>query len=138
MKGFALQGWFWSGLMVQLLLLVPRARAGEASIWEANAKRPVPVGAKVTLELDRREYFLGENVLIHFILENAGDRPFEADFGGDYRGATRHLRFKVTATDESGHVAEDPDTSEWCCGGLGGGRKLNPTDKFTQSLPLID
>src|SRR6266436_8268964 len=136
MKSFALQPCLWSGLMVQFLLLVPPARAGEASLWEANAKQPVPIGAKVTLELDRREYFLGENVLVHFILENTGDQPFEADFGGDYRGATRHLRFKVTAADESGHLAEDPDPSEWSGGGFGGARKLNPGDKFTESLPL--
>ena len=49
----------------------------------------MPVGARVTLEVDRPEYFLGENVLVHFILENTGSQPFEADFGGDYRGTTR-------------------------------------------------
>jgi hypothetical protein len=64
-------------------------------MWEANANKPVPIGAKVTLELDRPEYFLGENVLVHFILKNTSDEPFEADLGGDYRGATRHLRFQV-------------------------------------------
>ena len=106
-------------------------------MWESNASKPVPPGARVKLEVDRHEYFLGENVLVHFILENAGDLPFEVDFGGDYRGATRHLRFKVTATDDAGRVAEDPDPSEMCFGGLGGGRKLIPGDKFTQSLPLM-
>jgi len=106
-------------------------------MWEANAKNPVPAGAKVTIECDRQEYFLGENVLLHFTLENKSDQPFEADFGGDYRGATRALRFKVTATDESGRVAEDPDPSEFCGGGFGGSRKLNPGEKFTQSLPLM-
>jgi hypothetical protein len=45
----------------------------------------VPDGAKVTLQCDKKEYFLGENVLVHFILENISDKPFEADFGGDYR-----------------------------------------------------
>jgi hypothetical protein len=123
--------------VLQVLLAVSRGSAGEPSMWESNASKPVPPGARVKLEVDRHEYFLGENVLVHFILENAGDLPFEVDFGGDYRGATRHLRFKVTATDDAGRVAEDPDPSEMCFGGLGGGRKLIPGDKFTQSLPLM-
>jgi hypothetical protein len=123
--------------MLQALLAVSQGSSGEPSMWESNASKPVPLGARVKLEVDRREYFLGENVLVHFILENTSDQPFEADFGGDYRGATRHLRFKVTATDEAGRVAEDPDPSEMCFGGLGGGRKLNPGDIFTQSLPLM-
>jgi len=106
-------------------------------MWEASAKNPVPAGAKVSVVCDRQEYFLGENVLLHFTLENTNDQPFEADFGGDYRGATRALRFKVTATDESGRMADDPDTSEFCGGGFGGPRKFNPGDKFVQSLPLM-
>lgn len=106
-------------------------------MWEANAKNPVPGGAKVTIKCDKKEYFLGENVLLHFTLENTGNNPFEADFGGDYRGATRALRFKVTVTDESGRIADDPDTSEFCGGGFGGPRKFNPGDKFVQSLPLM-
>src|SRR6185503_20035093 len=91
--------------------------AGELSMWEASAKNPVPAGAKASIECDRQEFFLGENVLLHFTLENESNKPFEADFGGDYRGATRHLRFKVMAIDESGRMAEDPDTSEFCGGG---------------------
>ncbi len=128
---------FGSALTLHVLLVASRADAAELSLWEANAKWPVPPDAKVTLEVDRNDFFLGENVLVHFILQNKGNRPFEADFGGDYRGATRALRFKVTARDESGRAAEDPDPSQFCGGGFGGPRKLNPGEKFTQSLPLI-
>jgi hypothetical protein len=110
--------------------------AGELSMREASAKNPVPAGAKVSIDCDRQEFFLGENVLLHFTLENESDRVFEADFGGDYRGASRHLRFKVTAIDGSGRLAEDPDASEFSGGGLGGSRKFNPGERFTQSLPL--
>lgn len=123
--------------MLQVSQLVSQARAGETSTWEANATQPVPEGASVKLEVDRQEYLLGENVLVHFILKNTGDQPFKADFGGDYRGATRHLRFKVTATDAAGRVAEDPDPSGMCFGGLEGSRELAPGDTFTQSLPLM-
>jgi hypothetical protein len=118
-------------------LMFSSARAGEPSMWEANANLPVPAGAKVSIQCDKHQYFLGENVLLHFILENASDKPFEADFGGDYRGATRHLRFKLTGIDEAGRLAEDPNTSEFCGGGFGGPRTLKPGEKFTQSLPLM-
>jgi len=53
---------------------------------------PVPEGAKVTLEFDRQEYFIGENVLIHFIVKNVGKRPFVVDQGGDY-SEHRQVRF---------------------------------------------
>ena len=132
------------GLLVILsllsLALIPCAlpvHAGDESMWAGNATQPVPEGAKVTLEFDRLDYFLGENVLMHFVLQNTGDTPFEASWGGDYRGASRHLRFKVTATDEAGQAAEDPDPSTMCMGGLGGPKTLKPGEKFTTSLPLM-
>lgn len=123
--------------LVALISCAGYVRADDGAIWAGSATQPVPKGAKVTLELDRSDYFLGENVLVHFVLENTGDKPFEASWGGDYRGASRHLRFKVTATDEAGQVAEDPDPCQSCFGGLGGPQTLLPGEKFTRSLPLI-
>lgn len=107
------------------------------SMWFGEATQPVPEGAKVRLELDRPECLLGENVLVHFVLQNTGDTPFEASWGGDYRGASRHLRFKVTATDEAGQATEDPDPAPMCMGGLGGSTTLGPGESFTTSLPLM-
>jgi hypothetical protein len=106
-------------------------------VGAANATQLVPVGAKVTLEVDHQEYFIGENVIVHFILENVGNQPFEVEFGGDYRFASRSTRFKVTATNQQGKAAEDPDPSPFSGGGLLNRRKLNPGEKFTQSLPLM-
>ena len=132
------------GLLVILSLLslalipcVLPVHAGYESMWAGNATQPVPEGAKVTLEFDRPDYFLGENVLVHFVLQNTGDTPFEASWGGDDRGASRHLRFKVTATDEAGQAAEDPDPAHKCWGGRGGPKTLKPGEKFTTSLPLM-
>jgi len=124
-------------LLALLFWAIPAAHADEAAMWAANATRPVPAGAKVTLELDRSTYFLGENVLVHFILRNTGDTPFVASWGGDYRGASRQLRFTVTATDEAGKVVEDPDPSPRCMGGFGGPRILKPGEKSVSSLPLM-
>ena len=73
-----------------------------------RGKEEVPKNAKVTLSCDREAYWLGENVLVHLKLENTGGAPFRAEFGHDYRGAPRALRFKVTATDQDGKEAADP------------------------------
>ena len=70
--------------------------------------------------MDRKEYLLGENVLLHLVLEN-GEMPFEIDCGGNYRDSNaRALRFHVTATDSEGRVAEDPDLTQMNMGGMGG------------------
>ena len=114
---------------------VSQAEADE--VWGRSGDKPVPDGAKVTLETDRQEFFLGENILVHFILENTGTQPFDADFGGDYRGSSRYLRFKVTATDEAGNLVEDPDPNPMCFGGICGPRTLKPGEKLIQSLPLM-
>ena len=110
---------------------------GEMNRWASHAANPVPDGAKVTLRTDRNEYFLGEDVTLVFILENTGNEPFSAEFGGDYRGSSRSLRFIVTATDEAGQLAEDPDRSKMCLGGLMGPREIKPGTNYTQSLPLM-
>jgi hypothetical protein len=100
-------------------------------------KGPVPEGARVTLAVDQPAFFLGENVLIHWTLENNGTEPFEFGMGGDYRGSTRALRFTVTATDAKGKVAEDPDKEHLNFGGLMGYNKLAPGEKKTESLALM-
>ncbi|MCY3021954.1 MAG: hypothetical protein NTW87_23325, partial [Planctomycetota bacterium] len=86
----------------------------------AEEKPPIPESARVTIGFDRTECFLGENVLVHFTVENAGTSEFKVATGGDYRGAPRHLRFKVTATAQDGTVAADPHPNPMCFGGLGG------------------
>lgn len=100
-------------------------------------KGPVPEGARVTLAVDQPTFLLGENVLIHWTLENTGTEPFEFGMGGDYRGSTRALRFTVTATDAAGKMAEDPDKTHQNFGGLMWTNKLAPGEKKTESLALM-
>ncbi len=90
---------------------------------------PVPAGARVSIELDKNEYFLGENVLLHFCIENSGKEPFQIDLGGDYRGASRHLRFNVKALDAAGKLCDDPDPSGFCMGGLSHSPTVEPGQK---------
>jgi len=101
-----------------------------------GGKPPVPPGARVVLELDKTEFFLGENVLVHYRLENLGKAPFQVEYGGDYRFASRHLRFQVTATGPDGKAVDDPDPSGFYMGGLGGTFEVKPGESYVQSLPL--
>ena len=103
----------------------------------AAVQEPVPEGARLSLELDRYDYVLGENVLVHLVVENVGTKPFSIDLGGDYRGATRHLRFKVTATDAQGKEVPDPNPSQPCFGGMGHRPVIKPGEKHYESLPLL-
>jgi len=104
--------------------------------FKVDGNNPVPKGAKVSLELDKDGYFLGEPVLLHFCLKNTGEGPFSFTFGGDYRGSTRSLRFKVKVTDENGKVMPDPDVFQDTFGGIGGTLDLKPHEEWCESLPL--
>jgi len=94
--------------------------------------------AKLRLVLDKPEYFLGENILLHYGLTNGGEKPLTISWGGDGRtpGANRPLRFKVVATDAEGNRVEDPFPSVMNFGGFGGDRELEPGQTFWQSLAL--
>ncbi len=113
------------------------ARAGPAPterVWKTFA--PVPEGARVTLAVDRERWYLGETVLVHYAIENVGQEPIAFDFGSDYRFAYRELRYRVTAQDEKGAFADDPDPSGYCEGGKGGRHTLKPGERWERSLPL--
>jgi hypothetical protein len=97
----------------------------------------VPAGAKVTLELTQTEYMLGEPIDVKFVVENVGKGIFPIEHGGDYRGASRHLRFHVAAYDEQGKLVEDPDPSGFCMGGMGGGHSLTPGGKQSFDVPVL-
>lgn len=105
--------------------------------WAKQAAgEPVPTEARLSLHFDRPEFHLGENVLAHLVVENAGASTFELDQGGDYRGATRRLRFQVTATDETGRALADPDESGVCFGGFMSKLKVEPGKSLTFSMPI--
>jgi hypothetical protein len=118
-----------------LCLLIGACRPAVRTAEEKDT--PVPAHAKVSIELDRKEYFLGENVLLHFRIENTGTEPFKINLGGDYRGASRSLRFAVQATDGAGKPSDDPDPSGFCMGGLGHSPTVEPGQHRYESVPLL-
>jgi len=105
-----------------------------------SQKSPPPAHYSLAVKFDKPKYFLGENVLLDFIVQNTGTAPFVIGTGGDYRGTYRQTRFKVKATAEDGSCAPDPhpNAEMFCMGGLGGSSKLAATDTFTQTLALAD
>ena len=104
---------------------------------QVRSKQPVPAGARVRLVFDKPRYFLGENVLAQFCVENIGSTPFTVESGGDYRGAARSTRFKVSATGLDGTPVADPFPGDNNMGGLGGPSVVAPGQTWYASLPLV-
>jgi len=129
----------WSAVLAAGMATASLAAAGEAKRRAPHfygEPTPVPEGARVILELDKEAYFLGENLLVHYVLENTGDAPFKISMGSDYRGASRALRFKVSATGADGKTVPDPDPSGFCMGGMGWTPTVKPGEKYIASLAL--
>src|SRR5439155_18117595 len=91
----------------------------------------------IDLMVRKAQFFLGENVLVDFCVVNTSDEPLEISVGGDYRGSSRSLRFKVETRDASGALVADPDPNPMNFGGMGYSPKIEPGKKWCQSLPLM-
>jgi hypothetical protein len=143
MRGYHSHLTIFSVLTFLCILLMVTEEGGRAQTSSATADPfmsgpvPVPADARVTLTSDKSIWFLGENILVQFVVENAGDKPFAISVGGDYRGASRELRYHVKATDASGKPVADPYPSTFNMGGLVGAVTLKPGEKFTRTLPLV-
>jgi len=86
---------------------------------------------EVRLHVDKKEWLLGEPVLLHYEAKNLGDEPVLVSFGGDSRTwPSRSLRFKVIVIDEAGNLVDDPNPSRDCHGGLVGGSNLGVLRQF--------
>jgi beta-lactamase regulating signal transducer with metallopeptidase domain/HEAT repeat protein len=71
---------------------------------QGGARSQAKPAARVTLTPQRPAYFLGENILVHYRLENAGKEPVRYDKGGFYPELRRNDGYRVTAAllDEKG------------------------------------
>lgn len=105
------------------------ARA-DAGIVTREAKN-----ARVDVVVDR-SFVLGENILVHYCLENTSEAPLSIEVGGDYRGATRALRYKVVVVDGAGRRLVDPDTSGFNFGGIGHAPSVAPHQSWCATLSL--
>lgn len=125
------------------VLHVSASRADGARVTRGNLAsvggktQTVPPNARITLVPRRADYFLGENIIADFRVENAGETPFTVSVGGDYRGGTRADRFKISARDAQGNLVADPRPNETNFGGLGGSIPVPPSGNWTQTLSLL-
>jgi HEAT repeat protein len=72
--------------------------------WAGQQPGPAPAGKagakpayKVTVTPQRQEYFLGENILVHYRLENTGKEPVRYEKGGFFPTLRRNDGYRVTA-----------------------------------------
>ena len=93
--------------------------------------------SEVDLKFDKKQYYFGEPCLVEFVLRNTGDKEISFQFGGDYRGAIRALRFRVQAVDAQGEPVPNADPAA-CFGGMGGMRTLKPGEEWRQKLWPLD
>src|SRR5512138_2608720 len=101
----------------------------------APAVKPGP--ARVELAVRKPTHFLGENVLVDYCVVNTGTAPITIEVGGDYRGSSRSLRFKLAVTDGKGVAQPDPDPVPMNFGGLGYSPAIQPGKKWCQTLQLM-
>ena len=104
--------------------------------WRMEPTLPIPNDAKVYVALDRQSFFLGEVVALRYTIENTGEKEFSANFGRDYRGSVRSLRFEVTVTGADGKTLPDPYPSGFCMGGMSSNWRVKPGEKLERELML--
>jgi len=78
---------------------------------------PVPEGAVLTVTTEKKEYLLGERVVLLLKLTNEGSRPFTIDPAIWQRSAARDEHVTVVMTDKEGRPAWDPFPESMASGG---------------------
>ena len=114
------------------------AKANDRTDGQLEAFPSAP-GAEVSLELDKPEYFLGENIILHWHIRNKGDQPFKISIGGDNQTgwANRANRFKVEAFDAEGNPCPDPYPHPKSMGGWYAEPTLGRGQDFWNDLQLM-
>lgn len=99
----------------------------------------VPAGVEIKLTADKKNFLLGENILLHYKVKNKGTEPIIVGLGGDYGGAPRHTRFNVIATNEDGREMDDPrpDSKNFDFGGPVGRFIIKPGETLVESVPIM-
>jgi|WetSurMetagenome_2_1015567.scaffolds.fasta_scaffold15398_2 hypothetical protein len=116
--------------------LVRGKETGLSPIFRLNKTREKPDWIALSYTPDKQEYLLGEGIKVHFIVKNDGQEEYPWEFGGDYRGAPRMMRFAFTAVGDDGRKATDPYPGAQHLGGMVG-RGGKPGDEREADLPLL-
>ncbi len=96
----------WLGVLAAFVPFALAAPPGNAELKVAVSDRVVDDKAtgtpRITLDHQRNEYFLGENILIDYRLENTGPGPLRYEKGGFFPGLRRNDGYRVTAVPVDG------------------------------------
>ncbi len=107
--------------------------------WTMGRPGHPPAGLEVSLVADRTNYFLGENILLHYRIHNASTNSFKISVGGDYRGSTRADRFTVTAFSADGKPVADPTPlMRNFGGGLMPVGEINPGEDWFEKVWVLE
>jgi hypothetical protein len=79
----------------------------------------------------------GEPIFATFMVENPRDKLFAFAFGGDYRGADRHNRFKIDVIGPDGKPVEDPTKFPGDFGGMVYGRTARGHEATVEAVDLL-
>ena len=114
----------------------PHSHTGR--VFRVAASLETPDWISLSYTPDKKVYSIGEPISVHFALKNNGTDEFHFQEGGDYRGATRHLRYLFTAESDQGVKATDPKPNQFCLGGLGRvNPHVGPGGVYAVDIPLL-
>jgi hypothetical protein len=109
-------------------------RTGE--LFRVDTTGDPPAWISLTVQPDQPRAMFGAPVQVDFVVANHGNDDFHVRFGGDYRGASRSLRFHFTAVRSDGMQAWDPEPDQNCMGGIGTADDLAPGTTQHQVVTL--
>ena len=95
-----------------------------------------PPWIEVTVTPDKTRAVMGEPVMVTVRVRNNGKDSYPATFGGDYRGASRALRFFCLAKRTDGAVGWDPEPLQNCMGGIAEFGPLEPGNERKRDIVL--
>ena len=106
------------------------------AVTSQRAIKEIPPGFKATLESDRTNYFLGENILLHYRVENVGDKSFGISTGGSF--PTPHFTnlFEIKVVSSTGEIVFDPIRTHVNSEGVMIRNEVKPGGKFDEKYLL--
>jgi hypothetical protein len=85
-----------------------------------------PADLRIRFRLDKREFLLGEPILVEFSVELDGPGHYSWNIGGNYRARGRDDNFKFIMRGSDGSTVPDPyGTEDYFFGGLSGVHDVN-------------
>ncbi len=110
-----------------------------ATLEEASDRlRIPPAGARIEIRAQQREFLIGEEVILDYVVHNDSASGFSFEYGGDYRGTPRATSFEVRGVDASGKRVLDPHPIMMGFGGFAGRMEVPAGESRAFTINLLD